>query len=507
VNTPTVENQTAEPLSRSGPCPTVGLAIVVALLVLAVTLPLQAQPTNEIRLERAEAWAPHPIAAPKTVSQTDGMVVIEANGTRTCCGGCQFVYTSVRGGQSYRLRARVEHRDLVSPWDSLLAVALWDKWDPAQTSTRTIPYDHLLPKAVGSNGTDFECVVTAPEGATRMTIRYVFRWSEHGFSKWSAPQVEPVTVSERKPVKICVVSANPKSSQQTRTPPLAPGLGVSREVEQSVNLWASLILEACQRHPQLIVIPETVIGGKDPLKEGAVTVPGPATRPFEQIAREHQVYLVLGLWERQGDAFYNSAVLVDPQGKVAGVYRKAHLATSEGWSGVSAGTDFPVFDTEFGRVGSMICMDSMLSEPARMLALNGAEFVCLPIKGDLRADRLTPGSPIFNEDRWKAIMRTRALDNQVCLIVARNEAQGSCIVNRCGDIVAWNEGDQNIIEATIPPERIRYWAGGELAEVTFLLRRPRLYDVSTDESKLWPLPPRSARPFDSTVPAKSAGDK
>jgi predicted amidohydrolase len=129
-------------------------------------------------------------------------------------------------------------------------------------------------------------------------------------------------------------------------------------------------------------------------------------------------------------------------------------------------------------------MDSMLTEPARMLALNGAELICLPIKGDLRADRLTPGWPMFNEDRWKAIMRTRALDNQVCLAVACNAGQGSCIINRRGDIVAWNEGDQNIIEATIPPEKIRYWAGGDLAEVTFLLRRPRLYEVSTEDSKL-----------------------
>jgi predicted amidohydrolase len=458
---------------------------------LMVTLAFGAQPSGAFHLDKTEPWSPSSSAAPKMASQKNGDILIEANGTRTCCGGWQFVYTGVQAGRSYRVHAHVEHRDLLSSWDSLSAIALWDKWDSSDFNTRNIPYDQLFPQAAGPNGTDFDGVITAPAGATALTIRYVFRWSEHGSSKWSAPRIEPATVPERKPIKICVVSANPKATQPTRVHDFAAGLSLPRDVEESVNLWASLITEACQRQPQLIVIPEAVIGGRDPLKGGAVIVPGPATRPFEKIAREHQVHLVLGLWERDGDAFYNSAVVIDPQGEVAGVYRKVHLATSEGWSGLSAGERFSVFDTALGRIGPMICMDSMLSESARMLALNGAEFICMPIKGDLRADRLTPGPPLFNEDRWRAIMRTRALDNQVCLIVACNAGQGSCIVNRRGDIVAWNEGDRNIIEATVTPEAVRYWAGGELSEVTYFLRRPRLYEAYTDEKKLGPLPSAS----------------
>ena len=52
-----------------------------------------------------------------------------------------------------------------------------------------------------------------------------------------------------------------------------------------------------------------------------------------------------------------------------------------------------------------------------MVGLNGADFLLLPIMGDHRADRWTPGNPIFHESRWKAIMRTRAMDNQLCLVV------------------------------------------------------------------------------------------
>ena len=140
-------------------------------------------------------------------------------------------------------------------------------------------------------------------------------------------------------------------------------------------------------------------------------------------------------------------------------------------------------------------MDTTVSESARMLALNGADIICFPIMGDLRADRFSPGPPIFQEGRWKAIMRTRALDNQVCMVVARNEAQGSCIIDRKGDILAWNEGGQEVIEATLPPEDgYRVWDGTDFREVTFLLRRPHLYGSYTNEATIAPLRGANASP-------------
>ncbi len=171
-----------------------------------------------------------------------------------------------------------------------------------------------------------------------------------------------------------------------------------------------------------------------------------------------------------------------------GIYHKVHLATGEGFSGLSAGDSFPVFPTSIGRIGCLICMDTTVSESARMLGLNGADFICFPIMGDLRADRFSAGTPLFQEDRWKAIMRTRALDNQVGMVVARNEAQGSCIINRKGDILAWNEGDDEVIEATLPPdEGYRVWDGTDFREVTYMLRRPHLYGAYTDENQMAPL--------------------
>ena len=154
-----------------------------------------------------------------------------------------------------------------------------------------------------------------------------------------------------------------------------------------------------------------------------------------------------------------------------------HLASGgESESGLLPGDSFPVADTEIGRIGFNICMDSSAAESARMVGLNGADFLGLAIMGDHRADRLSPGSPIFNPARWLAIQRTRALDNQLCMVIARNNAIGSCIIDRRGDVLAWNEGDREWIAATVNPQDVcRYWTGEELRDVNWVQRRPHLY--------------------------------
>jgi predicted amidohydrolase len=192
------------------------------------------------------------------------------------------------------------------------------------------------------------------------------------------------------------------------------------------------------------------------------------------------------MYERDGDAVYNSLVLISPAGAVDGRYRKVHLAAGgEDYSGLLPGNDFPVFDTEVGRVGCNICMDSSAAESSRLVGLNGADFLLMPIMGDHRADRWSVGSPIFSEDRWRVIMRTHAIDNMLCMAVARNGATGSCIVNCKGEFLAWNDGDQPYVTADVSfDENYRYWNGGSLRDVNWLQRRPHLYSAFTDPTNV-----------------------
>lgn len=439
------------------------------------------------KLERTERWAAHPSARPAAEESGGGQVTIGANGTRTCSGGWQFVYAGIEGGAGYCIRTRVRHRALANPRDCLVAIAYWDAWSP-ETCAQRRPWNYLLPRIVSDDTLEFECAVRAPAGATTLTVRYVFRWAQAGVSHWDPPEIRPVEIPQKEPVRACVVTATRQTRERIEIGHFSEGLGLPDDVAESVDLWASLAREAARRGAHLIVTPEIAVGGKHQL-EGAVEAPGPATAPFQQIAQEHGSHIVIGMLEREQDGTaHNSAVLVSPAGAVVGSYRKVHLATGEDMCGIEPGDSFLVFDTAIGRIGCLICMDTTVCESARMIGLHGADFLCFPIMGDLRADRFSPGQPIYNESRWKAIMRTRALDNQLCMVIARNDVQGSCIIDRKGDILAWNEGDQEFTWATVNREDgYRLWNGGDFREVTWMLRRPHLYGAYTDPACLGPL--------------------
>ena len=84
--------------------------------------------------------------------------------------------------------------------------------------------------------------------------------------------------------------------------------------------------------------------------------------------------------EREGAVVYNTAVLLDRAGNLVGRYRKVHLPRSE-MEQMAPGNEYPVFRTDFGTVGMMVCYDVFFPDPARALALQGAEIILLPIWG------------------------------------------------------------------------------------------------------------------------------
>lgn len=421
-----------------------------------------------------QPWAPHPAAAPVTARDGDRLT-IAANGTRTCSGGWQLHYSGVTPGQRYAFAVEVAHDGIDQPRDGLECLAIWG--DPAVDEARPgASWEYLLPETTWKSPIRFILDTVAPAGIHDLTLRFTFRWSTQGRSVWSMPEIRlgPAPAARPlSPVKVCVVTGDAPSRRRP-----------FRAIQENVDFYGALCEAASRRVPDLIVLPEIALQWRVPGNplDLAVPAPGPETEPFAALARRNGVRILLGLLERDGDAVTNSAVLFSPTGAIEGKYHKVHLAVGgETTSGILPGEGFPVFETEIGRIGCNICMDSSAAESARMVGLNGADFLLLPIMGDHRADRWTPGTPIFNESRWKAIMRARAMDNQLCLVVARNEAQGSCIIDRKGDILAWNEGSQQIIEATVELEDgYRMWNDGCFRAVNWMQRRPHLYPAFTD---------------------------
>jgi N-carbamoylputrescine amidase len=110
---------------------------------------------------------------------------------------------------------------------------------------------------------------------------------------------------------------------------------------------------------------------------------GPTTKRFQEVASRHQIVLIVPMYEEdQTGVYYNTAAVIDADGKYLGKYRKTHLPHVSGfWEKFyfrPGNLGYPVFDTAVGRLGVYICYDRHFPEGARALGLRGAELVFIP---------------------------------------------------------------------------------------------------------------------------------
>jgi len=168
-------------------------------------------------------------------------------------------------------------------------------------------------------------------------------------------------------VRIAVAQFEPRVGQK--------GANVARSLE--------LIDEAAARGAQLVVLPELcnsgyVFDSADELAALAEEVPGgPTCAVWLERCAGHGLVLVAGIAECAGDAFYNAAVVLTPEGW-AGTYRKLHLWDQENRFFAPGDRGVPVFDTPVGRVAALVCYDAWFPECFRLAALAGADVVCIP---------------------------------------------------------------------------------------------------------------------------------
>ncbi len=208
----------------------------------------------------------------------------------------------------------------------------------------------------------------APQAARRAMVQLVFRWAPSASVQWSGLKFEPVAEKSRRVVRLATVHKVPSEGETSR---------------DKCELFAPLIARAASQNADLIVLPETLtaLRGKWDYQAAAEPIPGPSTDYFGALAKQHDLYIVAGLVERDGHLLYNVAVLIGPEGQVVGKYRKVCLPRGEHDQGVQPGNDYPVFQTRFGKVGMMVCYDGFFPEPARELAKNGAEVIAFPVAG------------------------------------------------------------------------------------------------------------------------------
>lgn len=237
------------------------------------------------------------------------------------------------------------------------------------------------------------------------------------------------------------------------------------QAEANCQRMEHFLREAAANDAQLVAFPECALAGYcfeslDEARPHAETIPGPSTTRLAEVCRELNVRAIVGLLEADGPRVFNACALLGPAG-VEGSYRKLHLP----YLGVDMFTtpgDRPlkVWDAGPLRLGMNICYDAAFPEPARVLALAGADLIVLPTNWP-------PGAQCTAE----FVINTRALENHIYFLA----------VNRVGT----ERGFEFIGQSKIcdPSGRILALAGPHAEQILYadidpaLARRKRVIRV------------------------------
>ncbi|HEY5914717.1 MAG TPA: carbon-nitrogen hydrolase family protein [Verrucomicrobiae bacterium] len=296
--------------------------------------------------------------------------------------GCWTKTFPISGGKFYRFSALYQAKSVAVPRRSLLARV---DWRDAQGNA--VPLDEptvagYLRGSVGTAETEFPStrvadargwtevsdIYQAPSKAAQAVVSLHLRWAPNGQVRWSRISLEETPQPPARTVRLAAVHYRPNGGKTPR---------------DNCHQFDSLIAGAAAKRADLVVIGETLtfVGLGKTMLDVAEPVPGPSTEYLGTLSRKHNLYLVAGLVERDQNLIYNVAVLLGPAGNLEGKYRKVCLPRGEIEAGICPGSDYPVFQTRFGKLGMMVCYDGFFPEVARELSNRGAEVIAWPVWG------------------------------------------------------------------------------------------------------------------------------
>ena len=377
-------------------------------------------------------WSPVWRQASCTVRGTPQGLLIEAPGRPFAVGGVTQEVRGIRGGQAYAIEAACELRNIPSPRQSVLVRLTWmakkEAIHPAGELVRG-------PLADGK----FQDVFVAPKEADGARLSPEVRWPQGGSVLWKRVSVRPTEPPAPRKVKIGTVYLRPKNG----TP------------ERNLALFCEQVEAAGKLGLDIVCLPEaiTLVSTPKSVAEVAEPIPGPSTKALGAVAARHRLWVVAGLMERDGDTLYNTAVLLDRKGQLAGTYRKVHLPREEWQKGVTPGTEYPVFQTDFGTVAIQICYDWFFPEPAEAFALKGAEILFAPTWGTTfpDAEGRVEGENVF---------RVRARDNGLYLVPSVYDGS-SMVIDPMGRVLVANKGKEGVFwcEVDLSVREPLWWVG------------------------------------------------
>jgi len=217
-----------------------------------------------------------------------------------------------------------------------------------------------------------------------------------------------------------------KSTQEKFTVGLVQ-MHCTPEPDENLKRAAQFVRDAARQGAQVVCLPELFKTQYFCQREDAAlfdlaeTIPGPSTEVLCKVAQEAKVSVIASLFEKRARGVYhNTAVMIDSDGKILGLYRKMHIPDDplyyEKFYFTPGDLGFKAFDTHFGRIGTLVCWDQWYPEGARLTALAGAEVLFYPTAiGWHPAEKEQYGTA--QHDAWRTIQRAHAIANGVYVAV------------------------------------------------------------------------------------------
>jgi N-carbamoylputrescine amidase len=246
-------------------------------------------------------------------------------------------------------------------------------------------------------------------------------------------------------------------------------MAMSARPEENLEKAVARVREAARLGAEVVCLPELYRTPYFCQREDAALfdlaepVPGPSTEALGRAAREAEVAVVVPVFERRAAGLYhNSAVVIDADGRLAGLYRKMHIPDDplfyEKFYFAPGDLGFRAFDVKPGRIGTLICWDQWYPEAARLTALQGAAVLLYPTAIGWHPSEKAPHGAA-QRSAWQTIQRSHAIANGVYVAV----------VNRVGH--------------EVPPEGgpgLEFWGSSFLADPFGVV----IAEASTDREEI-----------------------
>jgi len=200
-------------------------------------------------------------------------------------------------------------------------------------------------------------------------------------------------------------------------------MAMASDTAENLSLAISRVEDAARSGARIVCLPELFRSRYFCQREDASSfdlaepVPGPTTEALGRVARQWKIVIVAPVFERRAAGLYhNSAVVLDSNGQLAGLYRKMHIpddpAYYEKFYFTPGDLGFRAFDTQAGRIATLICWDQWYPEAARLAALDGAHVLFYPTAiGWHPSEKKSSGAEQL--DAWRTVQRGHAIANGI----------------------------------------------------------------------------------------------